>query len=144
MNSTFLPPTSFPTRCMRGRELPGACSAATDESGSSDSVTMYTVGASHTGAVSGSVLPGELLSGNTRFLNLRSPALSGPVTESKGLRAMIASAVGCSRVVVVAAAAMTRDRCALVADPDNDAPISCVAPAAWKYAASATNATTTP
>src|SRR6478609_1407341 len=144
MNSTFLPPTSSPTRCMRGRGSPGACNAATDDCGSSDSVTMYTVGASQTGAVSGSASSTGGLPGTGTGSGANLAALSGPVIESKGLRAMIASADGRSCVVVVTAAAISREGGALVTGPDNAAPIRCVAPAAWKYAASATNASTTP
>src|SRR6185369_7589957 len=131
MNSTFLPPTSSPTRCMRGRGSPGACRAATDQSGSCDSVTMYTVGASHTGAVNGSVLSTGLLPGTGTSSNVIFSALSGPVTESNGLRAMIASALGRSCDVGTGAAA-TRGGAPEDTGPENAAPISCVAPDAWK------------
>jgi hypothetical protein len=99
--------------------------------GSFDSVTMYTVGASHTGAVSGSLSSTGLLPGTGTSARVIFSALSGPVTESKGLRAMIASALGRSRVVGAGAAA-ARGGKALDTGAENAAPISCVAPAAWK------------
>src|SRR3954449_12143107 len=108
---------------MRGRGSPGACNAATDQSGSFDSVTMYTVGASHTGAVSGSVLSTGLLPGTGTSSSVIFSAFNGPVTESKGLRAMIASALGRSCAVGVGGATMRRDA-ALLTGLENAAPIS--------------------
>src|SRR5450432_3195961 len=142
MNSTCLPATSSPTRCMRGRGSPGPCNAATDQSGSVDSVTMNTCGLSHGGAASGSVLTSSV-----SFVGLGPSGIfsasSGPVTESNGLRWMIGWADGRSRDVA-AATGGGLDGNAAEPESARAAPNNCVAPAAWKYAASATNASTTP
>jgi hypothetical protein len=93
-------------------------------------VTISTVGLSHAGADSGSVLSTGLLPGTGTSLGMGS-AFSGPVSWSNGLRAMIASALG-RTCAVTAGGATGRGATALAAVPDKAAPKSCDAPEAWK------------
>src|SRR5512146_837494 len=130
MNATFLPAISSPTRRMRGCGSPGPCNAATDHSGSVDSVTISTCMPSHAGDDSGS-----LVSGPAAGVSAGSgggTALSGPVTESNGLRSMMACPLLGSRVGTASLYGGTTT----TEEPEADAdalmaePTSCVAPAA--------------
>src|SRR5688572_16964018 len=95
------------------------------------------------GDESGSDRSGPVGVGN---VSLGGGGCSGPVTESKGLRSMIGSpdfGSGCG-VVKRDAVGVSGDGVAEVAGAPMAEPMSCVAPAAWKYAAMATSTSTTP
>ena len=109
MNFTVLPPTSPPRR--RRTLLRLSCrvsSAANDQSGSADAAMTSTFTPSQSGALHGS-LDVERRGGASASRRRPATALSGPVTESNGLRERIASAlVACG----LADAGARRRRCA--------------------------------
>src|SRR5215216_6059292 len=91
---------------------------------------------------------GSLVSGPATGVSAGSgagTAFSGPVTESNGLRSMMGMPLFGSRV---GTASLYGGTTTSGAPADGAAPIaeptSCVAPEAWKYAATATSASTTP
>src|SRR6188768_3865370 len=95
MNATCLLAMLSPTRRERERGSPGLCRVASDHSGSRDSVTITTCTSWHAGHDSGSLVS----TGLAKLSPRHACPPTGPVTESKGLRSMMA----CPLLVAVGA-----------------------------------------
>src|SRR5579859_6618835 len=141
MNFTVLPPISPPRR--RSWLLPFSCcvsSAANDHSGSADAAMMSTFTSGQSGACQGSERSGG---GTSADMSGMGTALSGPVTESNGLRARMASAVvacGLAEAGAGGRRAVSGGVESCFSSAPRLAPTTCMIPCASRNAAMATSA----